>query len=217
MFQCAQHAHLIVRMDGRCGLRVGPAQLFVHGCSAFFGKLCRQLLPQAGRRFFLGKAHPVQKALNIQARAAHENGQISPCRDFLFQRCGHSRKICHTESFVRRQDVHAVVRDAAGLLRRHLCGTDIQPLIDLHGIAADDLAGKAPCQRHAESGFACGSGAYNGYDRMFIRCVQTAFPAPFGSISVRRGVRAGRRAAPRRKGSFRPAPVAPAARTYPPL
>ena len=128
--------------------------------------------------------------------------------------------VCVTKAyscFVRRQDVHAVVRDAAGLLRRHLCGADVQPLIDLHGIAADDLAGKVPCQRHAESGFACGSGAHNGYDRMFTRCVQTAFPAPFGSISVRRGVRAGRRAAPRRKGSFRPAPTAPAARTYPPL
>ena len=217
MFQCAQHAHLIVRVDSRGGFRVGPAQFFVHGRAAFFGKLCRQLLPQTGRRFFLGKAHPVQKALDIQACAAHKDGQISPCRDLLFQRCGHSRKICHTEGLVRRQDIHTVVRDAAGLLRCHLCGADVQTLIDLHGIAADDLAGKMPCQRHAESGFACGSGAHNGYDRMFIRCVQTAFPAPFGSISVRRGVRAGRRAAPRRKGSFRPAPAAPAARTYLPL
>ena len=182
MFECAQHPHLIVRVDGCSGFRVGPAQLFVHGRAAFFGKLRRQLLPQAGRRFLLGKAHPVQKALDIQARAAHENGQISPCRDLLFQRCGHRRKICHTESFVRRQDVHAVVRDAAGLLRRHLCGTNVQPLIDLHGIAADDLAGKMFCKLYAQRCLSGCGRADDGHHGMFIRCVQTAFPAPSGSI-----------------------------------
>ena len=36
-------------------------------------------------------------------------------------------------------------------------------------------------QRYAQGRFAGGRGAHHCHDRVFIRCVQTAFPAPFGS------------------------------------
>ena len=59
VLQRPQHPHLIVRVDGGSGLRVGLLKLFVHGFRAFFGQLGGQLLPQAIRRLFGGKVHTI--------------------------------------------------------------------------------------------------------------------------------------------------------------
>ena len=93
---------------------------------------------------------------------------MSPGRDLLFQFCSHGGKIRHAEDLVRREDIHAVVRDAAGLLLRHLGGAHIQPFVDLHGVAADDLAGKMLCQRDPQRRLASGRGADDRHDRVFI-------------------------------------------------
>ena len=88
---------------------------------------------------------------------------------------------CHAEWCVRFQDVHPVVRDAVGFLGRDLGGAHIQTLVDLHGVRADYFAPELFGQRYAQGRFAGGRGAHHCHDRVFIRCVQTAFPAPFGS------------------------------------
>ena len=67
MFQRPQDPHLIVRMDGGGGFRVGSLQLFVHGLRTFFSQLSGQLFPQAVRRLLGGEADTVQKALDIEA------------------------------------------------------------------------------------------------------------------------------------------------------
>ena len=91
-------------------------------------------------------------------------------------------KICHAEGLFRGEDVHAVVRNAAGLLRGDLGSAHIQTFVDLHRVGADDLAGKLLRQRNAQRGLAGGGGAYHSHHGSFCitRCVQTAFPTPFG-------------------------------------
>ena len=217
MFQRPQHPHLIVGVDGCGGFRVHSLQRGIHGSWAFCSQLGRQLFPQALRRFFRRKLHAIQKALDIQPRTAHQNGQMAPGGDLRFQPPRQRGEIRHAEHGLRRQDVHPVVGHAAGLFRRHFGGTDVEAPIDLHGVGADDLPRKALCQRDAQRRFARGGGADDGQHGMlvFTRCGQTASPAPFGSISTHRGGHGGRRAAPRRKGSSRPAPSAPAGRSYP--
>ena len=59
MFQRPQDPHLIVRVDGGGGFRVGSLQLFVHGLRTFFRQLCGQLFPQAVRRLLGGEADTV--------------------------------------------------------------------------------------------------------------------------------------------------------------
>ena len=91
-------------------------------------------------------------------------------------------KIRHAEGLLRGENIHAVVRNAAGLLRGDLGGAHIQTFVDLHGVGADDLAGKLLRQRNAQRGLAGGGGAYHSHHGGFriTRCVQTAFPTPFG-------------------------------------
>ena len=186
VFQSPQHPHLIVRVDGSSRFRVHSLQLGVHGFRAFFGQFCRQLFPQAVRCFFFCKADSIQKALDIKAGTAHQNGQRIPGKEFLFQLSGHCAEIRHTEQLIRCPDIHPVVRDAVGLFQRYLGRTHIQPFIDLHGVCADDFAAKALRQCDAQCSFSGGGRAYNSQHRMsgFIitQCGQTAFPAPSGSI-----------------------------------
>ena len=91
-------------------------------------------------------------------------------------------KIRHAEGLFRGEDIHAVVRNAAGLLRGDFGSAHIQTSIDLHGVGADDLTGEPLRQRNAQRGLAGGGGAYHSHHGRFciIRCVQTAFPTPFG-------------------------------------
>ena len=106
---------------------------------------------------------------------------MPPARDLLLQAARHGSEICHAEWCVRFQDVHPVVRDTVGLLGRDLGGAHIQTLVDLHGVRADYFAPELFGQRYAQGRFAGGRWAHHCHDRVFIRCVQTAFPAPFGS------------------------------------
>ena len=104
--------------------------------------------------------------------------------DLLFQRSGQCGEIRHAERLIRFQEIHPVVRDAAGFFCRHLGRAHVQAAIDLHGVGADDFAGELPGQCHAQRGFSGGRGAYHRKHRVLFlvtRCAQTAFPAPFGS------------------------------------
>ena len=125
MFQRPQDPHLIVRMDGGGGFRVGSLQLFVHGLWAFFSQLSGQLFPQAVRRLLGGEADTVQKALDIEARAAHEDGQTAPGENVRLERSGQRHEIRHAEGLVRLQNIHRMVRDAVGLVGRDLRRTDV--------------------------------------------------------------------------------------------
>ena len=184
VFQRTQHPYLIVRVDGRRRFGVGLFQLLVHGSLTLFGQFCSQLLPQPVRRFFGGEPHPIQKALDIQPCAAHQDGQLAAGGEFGFEPRRQRREVRHAEGLVRFQKVHRVVRDAVGLFGGHLGGADIKALVDLHRIRADDLAAKPLSQRDAQRRFAGGRRADHREDRMFFlkRFGQTAFPAPFGSI-----------------------------------
>ena len=77
-----------------------------------------------------------------------------------------------------------MVRNAASLLRGHLGGAYIKPFVDLHRIGADDLTAELLGQCNAQRGLAGSRGADHGQHRVLIvtRSVQTAFPAPSGSI-----------------------------------
>ena len=125
MFQRPQDPHLIVRMDGGGGFRVGGLQLFVHSLRAFFRHLCGQLFPQAVRRLLGGEADTVQKALDIEARAAHEDRQTAPGGNVRLERSGQRHEIRHAEGLVRLQNIHRMVRDAVGLFGRDLRRTDV--------------------------------------------------------------------------------------------
>ena len=125
MFQRPQDPHLIVRMDGGGGFRVGSLQLFVHGLWAFFSQLSGQLFPQAVRRLLGGEADTVQKALDIEARAAHEDGQTAPGGNVSLERSGQRHEIRHAEELIRLQNIHRMVRDAVGLVGRDLRRTDV--------------------------------------------------------------------------------------------
>ena len=112
-------------MDGGGGFRVGGLQLFVHGLRAFFRHLCGQLFPQAVRRLLSGEADTVQKALDIEARAAHEDGQTAPGGNVSLERSGQRDEIRHAEGFIRLQNIHRMVRDAVGLVGCDLRRTDV--------------------------------------------------------------------------------------------
>ena len=125
MFQRPQDPHLIVWMDGGGGFRVGSLQLFVHGLRAFFRHLCGQLFPQAIRRLFGGEADTVQKALDIETRASHEDGQTAPGGNVSLELSGQRHEIRHAEGLIRLQNIHRMVRDTVGLIRRDLRRTDV--------------------------------------------------------------------------------------------
>ena len=102
----------------------------------------------------------------------------------MLQRSGQRGEICHAEWFIRLQDIHPMVRNAASLLRGHLGGAYIKPFVDLHRIGADDLTAELLGQCNAQRGLAGSRGANHGQHRVLFvtRSVQTAFPAPSGSI-----------------------------------
>ena len=182
VLQRPQHPYLIIGVDGSGGFRVHGLQFCVHGFRADGFQLGGQLLAQAVRGFFGGEAHPVQKALHIQSGAAYQQRQMPPGGDILNILPCQRGEIRHAEGLFRGEDVHAVVRDAAGLLRGDFGSAHIQTSIDLHGVGADDLAGEPLRQRNAQRGLAGGGGAYHSHHGGFCitRCVQTAFPTPFG-------------------------------------
>ena len=60
--------------------------------------------------------------------------------------CGVLNKIRYTEHLFRAADINAVVRHRLLLFHCSFCSADIQPAVDLHRIAADDLTMKALCQ-----------------------------------------------------------------------
>ena len=184
MFQRPQHPDMVVRMDGRRRFGVHYLQLRIHGFRAFFIQFRGQLFPQTVRRFLSSKADAIQKTLDIEPGAAHEDGQMSSAGDLMLQCSGQRGEIRHAEGLFRGEDVHAVVRDAAGLLRGDLSGAHIQTFVDLHGVGTDDLAGELLRQRNAQRGLAGSRGANHGQHRVLFvtRSVQTAFPAPSGSI-----------------------------------
>ena len=136
-------------MDGSGSFRVHGLQFCVHGFRADGFQLGGQLLAQAVRGFFGGEAHPVQKALHIQSGAAYQQRQMPPGGDILNILPCQRSEIRHAEGLFRGEDVHAVVRDAAGLLRGDLGSAHIQTSIDLHGVGADDLAGEPLRKRNA--------------------------------------------------------------------
>ena len=148
------------------------------------GQFCGQLFPQTVRRFLSSKADTIQKALDIEPGAAHEDGQMSSAGDLKLQRSGQRGEICHAEWFIRLQDIHPMVRNAASLLGGHLGGAHIKTFVDLHRIGADDLPAELLSQCNAQRGLAGSRGADHGQHRVLIvtRSVQTVFPAPSGSI-----------------------------------
>ena len=112
-------------VDGGGGFRVGGLQLFVHGLRAFFSPSLRPAVP-AGRPAFLGgEADTVQKALDIEARASHEDGQTAPGGNVSLERSGQRDEIRHAEGLIRLQNIHRMVRDAVGLFGRDLRRTDV--------------------------------------------------------------------------------------------
>ena len=92
---------------------------------AFFRHLCGQLFPQAVRRLLGGEADTVQKALDIEARAAHEDRQTAPGGNVRLERSGQRHEIRHAEGLIRLQNIHRMVRDAVGLFGRNLRRTDV--------------------------------------------------------------------------------------------
>ena len=182
VLQRPQHPYLIIGVDGSGGFRVHGLQFCVHGLRADGFQFGGQLLAQTVRGFLGGEAHTVQKALHIQPGTTYQQRQMSPGGDILNILPCQRGKIRHTEGFFRGEDIHAVVRDAAGLLRGDLGSAHIQTFIDLHGVGADDLAGELLRQRNAQRGLAGGGGAYHSHHggSCITRCVQTAFPTPFG-------------------------------------
>ena len=184
MFQRPQHPDMVVRMDGRRRFRVHRLQLRIHGLRTLFIQFHGQLFPQTVRRFLSGKADTIQKTLDIEPGAAHEDGQMSSAGDLTFQRPGQRGEIRHAEQFIGLQDIHPMVRNAASLLGGHLGGAHIKTLVDLHRIGADDLTAELLGQGNAQRGLAGSRGADHGQHRVLIvtRSVQTAFPAPSGSI-----------------------------------
>ena len=177
--QRAYHPPHIVGMD--CGgvVRVHGRKLLVHRFEAEGCRLLLQFFPQSGVCLLLGKAHPVQKAFDVQAGAAHKNGQSAPGGDGLYFPVRGLHKVRHAERLFRRQKIHQVMGHAFHLFFGRLGGAHVQPFIDLHGVGADDLAAEALCQLDRKSGLAAGGGAAYGHHRHFIPIGQTAFPAPF--------------------------------------
>ena len=171
-------------MDGRRRFGVHCLQLRIHGLRTLLGQFCGQLFPQTVRRFLSSKADTMQKALDIEPGAAHEDGQMPSAGDLMLQRSGQRGEIRHAERFIRLQDINPMVRNAAGLLGSHLGGAHIKTFVDLHRISADDLPAELLGQRNAQRGLAGSRGADHGQHRVLIvtRSVQTAFPAPSGSI-----------------------------------
>ena len=171
-------------MDGRRRFGVHRLQLRIHGLRTLLGQFCGQLFPQTVRRFLSSKADTIQKTLDIEPGAAHEDGQMLSAGDLMLQRPGQRGEICHAERFIRLQDIYPMVRNAASLLGGHLGGAHIKPFVDLHRIGADDLPAELLGQRNAQRGLAGSRGANHGQHRVLFvtRSVQTAFPAPSGSI-----------------------------------
>ena len=115
-------------------------------------------------------AHPVaetdivQQGIDIQSRAAHDEGQLSPADDLLNAALGVLHEHRDGVGFVGREEIHQVMRDTALLCLVGLCGRDGHALIDLHGVGGDDLAVKMLGERHRNLCFPGSGRSHKGND-----------------------------------------------------
>ena len=82
---------------------------------------------------------PLDQCLDVESRAANDERQM-PLRRMGTDELRHTHdKRCHRERLIRIQYVDEMMRDTSLLLCRWLCTADVEPAIDAHGVARDDV------------------------------------------------------------------------------
>lgn len=117
-------------------------------------------LRQTRAKFFIsartGEERPAQRA-QVKASAANQEDPLVARFDFFnFVDCG-TRPIGGRKSLMRRHKIDQMVWNAATLLERHLGRSDLDLLVNLNGIAVDNLAAETERQFDSQTAFA-GSG-----------------------------------------------------------
>ena len=108
-----------------------------------FGALLRGLLAKPLAQFFrslrrVGQAF--EQRAQIESRARREDRQLAP-RAHVFEHFDRAPAIFACgENFLRLDEIHQMMRDAALLRDRNLRGADVEMAIDLRGIAYQNFA-----------------------------------------------------------------------------
>lgn len=114
---------------------------------------------------FARVAEPCCERAKIKPSASNE--ECLPVSRFNFRNCltGTSRPLDRGEVYGWFNDIDEVMRNPLLFVGRNLCSCNVDPTIDLDGIAIHDLAVKGPRQEDSQLAFAGSSGAYNGDKR----------------------------------------------------
>ena len=139
---------MIVGMNTPCSVRVAAAQESVQRKrppDSNISETCTKPFITTGRR---GQA--VEQCFQVKARAAHHDGKPSVSPQSLEGRSRQTGVSARCEFFIRRKNIDEMVRNPAPCFHGNFCGPNLQPAVDLDGVAVDDLAARAQRERDAE-------------------------------------------------------------------
>jgi hypothetical protein len=121
--------------------------------------LCAASRPDACQtraQLFIGRRtrkERLSQRTQVKARAAHEDRETTASLNLNEFRQRRFSPSARREVDVRRNEVEQMMRHAASLCQRHFRRRDLDLLIDLYGVAVDDLAIEAQRQFDAEFAF----------------------------------------------------------------
>ena len=118
-----------------------------------------QLRAEAGLRRGGGVPVPPQQPVDIEAGAAHHDGQPAPPADILHAGGGHVGVFRGGEGLLGLRHVQHVVGHTPALSLGGLRGADVHAAVHLHGIGGDHLAPEGQGRLRPQGGLARGGGA----------------------------------------------------------
>ena len=147
----------VLRRQPRGRRRIDASQRGMHPRPAVHRRFRFQFAPHAG----IGGRHRVQafeQRLEVQHRAADQQGQLAAGVDLGDQRSGIGREFGRAVGPHRIADVDQVVRHAAPLLAAGLGGADVHAAIDQRRIDTDDFGPVLESDRDRRRALARGGG-----------------------------------------------------------
>ena len=163
-FQRAQDALFVVHMEPCGGGGVNAGQLCVQRLDALGGQTVFQHLARFAGALALGEAAARHQGVEIQSRAAHDDGQLASRQNIVHAGGCLLDETGHGVGLLWIGNADHVVGDALHFLRCGGGGADGHAPVDLHGIGGDDFAVKLFGQLDAELCFAAGGGAHDADD-----------------------------------------------------
>lgn len=161
-FEGPDDAPPVARQDGAAGLRVGRGEPFVQRSGAVLGELRLQHGPDAGVR--TGELQGVDRALHIEAGAAHQDGGAALGEQPVDLGAGEPLVLRDACGLGHVPDVQQQVRDGRALGERQFRGADVHPPVELHGVGIDHFAPELLGEEHPQVGLSGCGGTDDGDD-----------------------------------------------------